>query len=439
MSDQVLPKLAFAHYGAKADVSGVTSWLERLLPRLLQRGYRISLLLHHFKSTSDATFSESSIYRVLRSTDVNVVGSNLFDFTEDAVENIIEFLNATQPVCFLPQCLASFHFAAQWAGLIGLPWIFTIHSDDPNYWALAKECGPHPDQGIWVAVSDHIAATARCKFPFADVRVIPCGVSVPKASTKKAEASFRIVFSGRLVHEQKRTDLVVAALIQACRMSSKVDAIILGDGPELRRMAAAVSEAQLESRIIFKGRLSPPDVILELLQAQAILLMSDYEGLPVAMLEGMACGLVPIARNISSGIPELVIPDVTGLLVDDDPRNAAAAIVSLAEDQGLWQRLSSQARQHVSANFSEEICVEKWHAVIDELCDRGKVQYPIPLPNRHFLPPVNPALRGSDRRRPGLAMRCRNKLIKSTATAFRLIIRPVRVLARRVRNVVRGY
>jgi colanic acid/amylovoran biosynthesis glycosyltransferase len=428
LSDIVPKRIAFAHYGAKTDVSGVTSWLERLLPKLAERYHGVSLLLHHFPSAPDADFSESSICRSLVDSPVDMAGSNLFEFTEEAVANTVEFLNATQPSCFLPQCLVGFHYAAQWASRQGVPWVFTIHSDDPSYWAL----------GVWVAVSDHIAATARCRFPFADVRVIPCGVSVPKASAKKALASFRIVFSGRLVHEQKRTDLVVAALIQACRMSNKVDAIILGDGPERRRMEAAVSEAQLESRITFKGRLSPSDVILELLQAQAILLMSDYEGLPVAMLEGMACGLVPIARNIASGIPELVIPEVTGLLVDDDPRNAAAAIVSLAEDQGLWQRLSSQARQHVSANFSEEICVEKWHAVIDELCDRGKVQYPIPLPNIHFLPPVNPSLRGSDLRRPGLAMRCRNKLISSTAAAIRLLMRPMRIIARGVRNAVRG-
>lgn len=439
LSDKVLQGLGFAHYGAKTDVSGVTSWLERLLPRLLVSPYRISLLLHHFKSKDDADYSESSIYRTLVDSGVKITGANLFEFTEDAVENAIDFLNQTQPACFLPQCLPGFHFAAQWAGRCGLPWVFTIHSDDSNYWTLAQECGPPSEQGIWVAVSEYLSSRAREKFPYADVRTIPCGVSIPDRRVSTSAYGFRVVFSGRLVYEQKRTDLVVSALIQACQRNDRVDAVVLGDGPERSTMETAVREAGLEHRIQFRGRLAPCDVTAELLQAHAILLMSDYEGLPVSILEGMACGLVPVVRRIVSGIPELVISGLTGLLVDDDPRNAAAAIASLAEEQDVWQRLSLQARRHVSENYSEDICLEKWQAVISELCHRSTVRYPMRLSKKVSLPPVNPAFAGSDRRRPGLVVWCRNRFKKSTATAVQLMIRPMRVLVRRIRNAVRGF
>jgi glycosyltransferase involved in cell wall biosynthesis len=55
----------------------------------------------------------------------------------------------------------------------------------------------------------------------------------------------------------------------------------------------------------------------QLIEHNILILLSDYEGTPGAVMDGMACGLVPVCTDISGGVQELVIPDQTGLLVRD--------------------------------------------------------------------------------------------------------------------------
>jgi colanic acid/amylovoran biosynthesis glycosyltransferase len=71
--------------------------------------------------------------------------------------------------------------------------------------------------------------------------------------------------------------------------------------------------------------------------------MSDFEGLPVALLEGMAAGVVPVVRSIPSGIPELVHHEKTGLLVPNEPTQAAEALIGISRDPALWQHCAMPA------------------------------------------------------------------------------------------------
>ena len=57
-------------------------------------------------------------------------------------------------------------------------------------------------------------------------------------------------------------------------------------------------------------------------RSQAILLVSDFQGLMVAMNEAMAAGLAPVVREIKSGIP----PVITGMIVNNDSAAAAAEL-----------------------------------------------------------------------------------------------------------------
>jgi len=148
--------------------------------------------------------------------------------------------------------------------------------------------------------------------------------------------------------------------------------------------------AGLAQRITFSGRLAPQQVKNELLTCQAIVLMSDFEGLPVALLEAMAVGVVPVVRTIPSGIPELVLHERTGLLVDDQPTNAASALVRLAGDPDLWECCSQAGRELVLRRYSEEACYRRWLSVIHELDSRSAVRYPLRAPLRFALPEGDP-------------------------------------------------
>lgn len=87
--------------------------------------------------------------------------------------------------------------------------------------------------------------------------------------------------------------------------------------------------------------------------ADAFALASFVEGLPISILEAMALGLPTISTNINA-IPEAVIDDQTGLLIEAGDREAlVAAMLRLRDDPKLHQRLSWAGREFALANFDE--------------------------------------------------------------------------------------
>ena len=107
---------------------------------------------------------------------------------------------------------------------------------------------------------------------------------------------------------------------------------------------------------------------------------SVYEPFGIINLEAMACGTAVVASNVG-GIPEVVVPEETGLLVDVglkpggfDPADPAAfagaladAINRLARDPALRERFGQAGRARVEAHFS-------WNAIADQTLELyGKV------------------------------------------------------------------
>lgn len=375
-------KLALAHYSSPTDISGVTTWFQKLAVRLHSDGVNLAVYLHHFGENPN----EASILPFLKDGGVPVeVVARRGSLRADILQTL-GFLDRYRPTLFLPQCLNAHYFAAAIAGKQGVPWALTMHSDDPDYWAIAEARPPESFGGKLVCVSEHIADLATRRRFALDPIVIPYGVEIPDRKAAVNCRSFRVAYCGRLVETQKRMSLVMATLIEACRSCSRIVATVIGDGPSLTSCQQAVAMAGLAQRITFTGRLGPQEVKNELLTSQAILLMSDFEGLPVALLEAMAVGVVPVVRAIASGIPELVLHERTGLLVDDQPVNAASALVRLAGDSRLWECCSQAGRALVLQRYSEEACYQRWLSVVHELDGRSTARYPLRIPWRLAVP-----------------------------------------------------
>jgi hypothetical protein len=134
-------------------------------------------------------------------------------------------------------------------------------------------------------------------------------------------------------------------------------------------------------------------------------LLSDYEGTPVAVMEAMAAGVVPICSWSRSGIPELVEDGVTGLIVQDRDADVVRAVRQLREQEHFWSRLSAAARERIRNGFSQEVVTSRWLEFLKKLSSSAKACTPVELPVRLDLPPVHPGLAGSDQREPGLPRR----------------------------------
>lgn len=404
--------ITFGHYGVAKDVSGVTTWLVGFGAELKSSSRPFGTIIHHFGPEP----SQGSFFQSIQPLASSLSVITLPTDTESLCKLTLQALNTQKPQVFLPQCLPALHFTAHYAASLGLPWVFTMHSDDPDYWALADLVGPTKDSGSWVVVSEFLKDECLAKYPNVDIRVIPYGVPVASRIAKWHPERFRIVYSGRMVEQQKRISLVAQTAVAACLEHPHIEFVLIGDGVDRPKAETIVKSHQLDGRIRFTGRLDSVSLQSQLDDAQAIFLMSDYEGLPVSLIEGMAKGLVPMAKYCKSGVPELIHPNQTGLILDENPNLAGAQIAQLAKDRNAWLAYSNAAYDLAKQRYSTQICMSKWMELIDQLQARATIQYPVAIPKRFPLPAVDPRLARIDHRQPDTWWhRVRNRIRKLQA------------------------
>jgi colanic acid/amylovoran biosynthesis glycosyltransferase len=94
----------------------------------------------------------------------------------------------------------------------------------------------------------------------------------------------------------------------------------------------------------------------------------DVEGVPVALMEAMAAGLI-VVSSFHSGIPELVEDGRSGFLAPEgDAAGLAAHIRRIADDPGTWPAISLAARRRVETEFNNDILNDRlFDRIIDLL------------------------------------------------------------------------
>jgi len=153
-------------------------------------------------------------------------------------------------------------------------------------------------------------------------------------------------------------------LIQACQQlkSKGVDfrCTIIGGGSDEKTLQELILKYELEGLVTLKGACRQPEV-LQAYQEHDIFVLAcvvvadgGRDGIPVVLMEAMAMQL-PVISTPVSGIPELVRHAETGWLVPErDAFAITEAIIRLAEDPTLRERLGRNGRTLVENEF--EIC-----------------------------------------------------------------------------------
>ena len=159
-----------------------------------------------------------------------------------------------------------------------------------------------------------------------------------------------VVFAGRLI-PLKRVD----ALLEACNASRAVTpflCLIVGDGPERTRLERLAHDLGLPEGVRFVGQ--APDVRPYYQAADLFVLPSTREGLSVALLEAMACGLCPLVSGLP-GNQELVQHGVNGLAFPPhQPGLLSTRLAEVLGDPDLRRQLGQAARDTIERGFSAE-------------------------------------------------------------------------------------
>lgn len=160
-----------------------------------------------------------------------------------------------------------------------------------------------------------------------------------------------ILTIGRLSSEKGQRDLIDAfAMLRKARPESAMRLVIVGEGPERKRLERAASALSLSESVVLAGSVSDVRPFYRI--ADLFVLPSLSEGSPNVLLEAMAAG-TPIVATKVGGVPEIVTHLGGALLVPPrEPRSLAAAIDLLMSDDLLAQRITRTAAESVRANHS---------------------------------------------------------------------------------------
>jgi len=152
--------------------------------------------------------------------------------------------------------------------------------------------------------------------------------------------------------------------------------VLVGDGPLLSELRALVNDLRLVDRIHFAGLQSDmPSVYhsLELLVSS-----STSEGMPFALMEGMAAGLATVATQVG-GVPEIVEVGTTGLLAEPgEPHRLAQAVAELMRDPARRIAMGAAATLRVRDKFSLEKSIDQMDGLLQRL--HGSAKGPRALP-----------------------------------------------------------
>jgi len=141
----------------------------------------------------------------------------------------------------------------------------------------------------------------------------------------------------------------------------------VGDGPDRARLEAAVRAGQLSHRVRFTGALNQPEVRAELTRADAFVLPSLAEGIPVVLMEAMASGL-PCVTTPVNGIPELIEHGRSGLLATPGcVVSLKAQLRRVMADEGLRLSVAQAGRAQVERAFRLDMNVAKLAAILRSL------------------------------------------------------------------------
>ncbi|MDJ0843333.1 glycosyltransferase family 4 protein [Crocosphaera sp.] len=401
-------KVTFCAHDYPNFVGGPYAWLPRLLPSLRERGIE-SRVLFSIRGNE----AECPAVQQVKQGDFKHSVCQIPDHTDQHIRWILNQLKQEPPDVFVPHLVVPAFYASRWVKKAGIPTIGVMHSDDPFYHGLVDEFvfaqSNYQLSGL-VCVSRFIEQTLFKTTTPTRIKCIPCGAPVPQTTTKKPSDQLKIVYVGRLVEEQKQISLLTKAFCRTVREVPNTEAIIYGSGSKQKAVEKIIAQQAQDIPVKLGGRLNSDQVQKHLLDSHVIVLLSDYEGLPIALMEAMACGVVPVCLRIRSGIPELVEDGVTGLLVDDRGDSFVAAIRRLQQETGLWEKLSQGARAKIEADYSDTVAADQWADFLQELHQSAGLQTSIKRPLFFSLPPVHPALAVEDKRRPPLVKRVRYKL-----------------------------
>jgi glycosyltransferase involved in cell wall biosynthesis len=216
-------------------------------------------------------------------------------------------------------------------------------------------------------VSEDLGRLLRPLAPRTPIRVVPNVVdtaSFRPPAQRPEDGGFRLLCVAALAEKKGHVHLLEAL----AGLEEGVTLDLVGDGELRSGLEEQVRRLGLERRVRFRGILLKEEVAELMRRADALVLPSLYENLPVVLIEAMASGLPSVATSVG-GVPELLDEQSGVLVAPGDSEALAAGVRELRERR---DRLDPAAlARRAAMRYGYEVVGERWNEIYAELSNAG--------------------------------------------------------------------
>ncbi|MFX0108361.1 MAG: N-acetyl-alpha-D-glucosaminyl L-malate synthase BshA [Candidatus Hodarchaeota archaeon] len=276
--------------------------------------------------------------------------------------------------------------------IIGCPYVVTLHGSDVHTLGLDPAYKPVVKHTVEkanavTAVSNFLKMKAHNELGInREIRVIPNFINVEQfqhlngirlmvesgcvslrkeEEAKELDPEERVLLHASNFRPVKRVPDLIEIMRIVVDHHPKTRLIIAGDGPTRIEVERKIEALDLCDNVHLLGVKSNMQEIM--CSADAFLLNSTLEGMPLVLLEAMSCSL-PVVTTPAGGIPELVRPGIDGLVTDGfEQEEFAQAVIEILDNESLRKKYGRAGRKRVEEDFSAEKIVTMYESVFEEV------------------------------------------------------------------------
>ena len=183
-------------------------------------------------------------------------------------------------------------------------------------------------------------------------------LAIENSSKTSLDIDFQFIIAAGRMTENKQFDLLIKCYAASNLPENNIKLILLGDGENRKSLEVLTFELNLSDKIIFKGQVENPFVYFA--NAKFLVLSSLHEGLPMVLLESLACGTPVISFDCLSGPSEIIVNKQNGLLVENQNFNQLKEAINLFHDNETLYNYCKQNSKKSIEKFSLENIGNQW-------------------------------------------------------------------------------
>ena len=263
-----------------------------------------------------------------------------------------------------------------------LPFVTTLHGtditlvgSDASYYSITKFSIAQSD-GITAVSEDLRRRTVDVFGVDNEIRVIPnfvnCELYRPD-DAKTGAAAYAAPGEKLLLHLSNfrpvKRALDCVRILAQVRKHAPAHLLMAGDGPDRAPAEHLAHELKIDRHVTFLGKQNHVERLIPL--AHVLLMPSELESFGLAALEGMACGVVPVATR-TGGVPELITDGEDGFLGEvGDVEGQAQHALQLLTDDDLHYRMAKAGRWNAAERFCTDKIIPKYEKFFREVIERA--------------------------------------------------------------------